>query len=98
MVHYSLTPSEIEIIVGAYPDLDQQQKQISLYTWWPTPTVWDTSGFQVGYWTRACEAWFQQTLSKIRDQTHVPLTQSQWRKQLRRYAKLVKEFQNPLHN
>ncbi|KAK7684238.1 hypothetical protein QCA50_012562 [Cerrena zonata] len=50
MLHYSLTPSEIDIIVGAYTGYDQQHKQISVYTWWPTPTVWDTSGLQVGYW------------------------------------------------
>ena len=28
-------------------------------SWWPTPDVWNSSGFGVGYWTQTHENWFQ---------------------------------------
>ncbi|KAK7684320.1 hypothetical protein QCA50_012644 [Cerrena zonata] len=98
MVTYSLSPSEIEMIVGAYTDYNDRQKQLTTYTWWPTPTIWNSSGLNVGYWTRGCEVWFQDILQKIREGKHYPLSQSQWRKILRRHTKTVRDFQDCLLN
>ncbi|KAJ7041021.1 hypothetical protein C8F04DRAFT_1177591 [Mycena alexandri] len=67
------TQEELDIICGVYevstgqsdpfgPD-GQQTKTVS---WWPREVTWRNSGLNMGYWTRSCEAWFQNRLAEIR--------------------------------
>lgn len=47
-----------------------------------------------GYWTRACEDWFQGVLTRIRAGTHKPHNQGEWRNHLRRFKTHVVNFRS----
>ena len=47
-------------------------------SWWPKHNTFMRSGLWQGYWSPACEAWFQDRLSCIKDQSTTPLAANQW--------------------
>ena len=47
-------------------------------SWWPKHNTFMRSGLWQGYWSPACEAWFQDRLSCIKDQSATPLAANQW--------------------
>ncbi|KAG2357520.1 hypothetical protein BDR07DRAFT_1490605 [Suillus spraguei] len=51
----TLTQAEIETLCGLYYVGTGRGDQITTLSWWPTPTLWSTSGLDVGYWTHSAE-------------------------------------------
>ena len=47
-------------------------------SWWPKHNTFMRSGLWQGYWSPAYEAWFQDWLSCIKDQSTTPLAANQW--------------------
>jgi hypothetical protein len=43
--------------------------QMTNLSWWPKPSAWENLGFNVGYWSRDCETWYQKYLAAIRSST-----------------------------
>ncbi|KAJ7100747.1 hypothetical protein B0H15DRAFT_817142 [Mycena belliarum] len=86
-----LTAAELDLICGVYEvatgqrDSHRDGQQTRCVSWWPLPGAWQTSGLNMGHWTPACEAWFQQRLAQIRaGDTQCELqTLSQWRNNLK---------------
>jgi hypothetical protein len=60
--------------------------QKSKISWWPRPAAWNKSGLNVGYWTPACEAWFQNRKTQIAEGTARLLTGSQWKSSMRLFS------------
>jgi hypothetical protein len=52
--------------------------QTSHTSWWPKPTTWAISAFNVGYWTKYAEDWFQKRLTSIRNNEESCRTAAQW--------------------
>jgi hypothetical protein len=52
--------------------------QVSHLSWWPKHATWEKSQFNVGYWTRFAEEWFQRRLAEIRSNNAQCKTAAQW--------------------
>jgi hypothetical protein len=78
----ALSEDELNLICGVYK-VHTQSNQTSDSSWWPKQSVWITSGLHVGYWSVACETWFQKRLEAIRDGTATLRTAGEWRSSLR---------------
>ncbi len=56
-----------------------QGNQVSELSWWPKPSAWRTSGLNVGYWSAACENWFQRRIKDIHNGTAELRSATQWK-------------------
>ncbi|KAF8147047.1 hypothetical protein K438DRAFT_1501848, partial [Mycena galopus ATCC 62051] len=68
--HESLTEHEIDLICGVYyvaTGTDAGAAQTKLLSWWPKPHSWKAGNLDPGWWSPACEAWFQQRLRRLED-------------------------------
>jgi hypothetical protein len=63
--------------------------QTSDMSWWPKQSVWMNSGLNWGYWTEACETWFQKRLKSIRDGTAGLKTSGEWHSGPLKYSKKI---------
>lgn len=55
----TLTSEEEDIICGVYRSSEVSgHESEQLWSFWPTPNVWDTSSVNAGYWTPYNEEWF----------------------------------------
>jgi hypothetical protein len=61
-------------------------------SWWPTPTLWSSSGLDVGYWTHSAEKTFQSRLTAIREGRAKLLTSRKWKGELSFYKNQTKKF------
>ncbi|KAJ6556696.1 hypothetical protein B0H10DRAFT_1711546, partial [Mycena sp. CBHHK59/15] len=67
-----LTDDEIDLICGVYhvaTGFDRnaiRAEQLSTLSWWPKPATFDVSALNVGWWTPACEAFYQRRLAQMR--------------------------------
>lgn len=52
-------------------------------SWWPKPTVWDNCGLYTGYWTPACEGWYQRRREEIFSGKAQMHTRKLWHSKLR---------------
>jgi hypothetical protein len=52
-------------------------------SWWPKLSLFELSPLNVGYWSSACEQWFQTRLSDIRSGTAWARTATEWRNSLK---------------
>jgi hypothetical protein len=68
---------DVKVIIG-------QGEQISERSWWPKQSTWLVGCEYAGYWTEACEKWFQRRLQDIINGTAVPKNAGEWRKELRK--------------
>lgn len=57
--------------------------QASEKLWWPKASTWETSGLNVGYWTRTCEIWFQKRLEAINASKAQIRTATHWKEALK---------------
>ncbi|KAF7369191.1 hypothetical protein MVEN_00246400 [Mycena venus] len=85
----SFTQEENDTICGLYEvetgladKLRHDGKQTKHVSWWPTPPVWKACGLQMGYWTPACEDWFQSRLADVRAGNAQLHSQVEWRQML----------------
>jgi hypothetical protein len=52
----ALSEDEECILCGAHNVKGSQDTTV--YYWWPKPSVWAASGFNLGYWPGIAEEWF----------------------------------------
>ena len=52
-------------------------------SWWPKENIWETSGFNVGYWSCQAERWFQGRLALIKSGKATLIRATHWRSLLR---------------
>ncbi|KAK6997113.1 hypothetical protein R3P38DRAFT_2564359 [Favolaschia claudopus] len=85
-----LTPDEIDLICGVYHVATGQRdihsprnRQTTIISWWPRPINFVKSGINVGWWSPACESFYQRRLAQIANgQTTLP-SQIEWKNNLR---------------
>jgi hypothetical protein len=53
--------------------------------WWPKPSVWAASGFNLGYWSEVAEDWFRHHRREIWNGTSSPFTNKYWKNVLACY-------------
>ena len=61
-------------------------------SWWPKISAWDGSIYDVGCWSPASEAWFQNRLANIEDNKAWPIQAGKWVKNIRKEAKFYDGF------
>jgi len=69
-----------------------QGTQVSELSWWPKPSAWQLSGLNVGYWSPACEDWFQCHLKEIHSGAAELRNATQWKRAIllnKKQAKLA---------
>ncbi|KAF8149263.1 hypothetical protein K438DRAFT_1490674, partial [Mycena galopus ATCC 62051] len=60
--HESLTEHEIDLICGVYYVATDKAAFL-----WPKPHSWKAGNLDPGWWSPACEAWFQRRLRRLED-------------------------------
>lgn len=61
--------------------------------WWPKPSVWAVSGFNLGYWPEIAEEWITHRREEIRNGVAQPRTNKHWKNGLARF-KQTRTFVN----
>ncbi|EAU82507.2 hypothetical protein CC1G_13169 [Coprinopsis cinerea okayama7 len=88
-----LEEHEIDLILGAYrtrPTDGRVVHKESITFLWPPPSAWAKSGLNVGEWSPAAEAWFQERQSHLRSGKGVPNSIRNWKPTIRRLAAVPK--------
>ncbi|KAJ6498577.1 hypothetical protein C8R47DRAFT_971751 [Mycena vitilis] len=75
----ALSSQEVDSICGVF-EIETDGKQTKVVSYWPSLVVWRNSGLNIGYWTPACEKWFQSRLAEIRTGDAQLHTQGGWKK------------------
>ncbi|KAK7064753.1 hypothetical protein R3P38DRAFT_2826235 [Favolaschia claudopus] len=85
-----LTPDELDLICGVYHiDTGQQDtssagaRQVTTVSWWPKPANFATSGLNLGWWSPACEHWYQRRLEQIANENVSLSTAAAWKHNLK---------------
>ncbi|KAK7023442.1 hypothetical protein VNI00_016748 [Paramarasmius palmivorus] len=78
-----LTEEELDLVCGAY-DVQAEKKRdgtstVSKKSWWPKPSSWKNSGFNVGYWSSSAETWFQTRLKQIENDSATLYSARGWK-------------------
>ncbi|KAF8530155.1 hypothetical protein BU17DRAFT_35850, partial [Hysterangium stoloniferum] len=60
-----LSEDELNLICGVYKVFTGYGQQAADMSWLPKPTIWQRGNLDVGYWSHACEEWFQNRLTHI---------------------------------
>jgi hypothetical protein len=55
---------------------------MSQSSWWPKQSTWKAGGLNNGYWSPACEEWFQKRLEELRRNPDVRIAAT-WRVNVR---------------
>lgn len=66
LVDDRLCPAAAAVLSGLYVVDTSVQNQVEHVSWWPRQDVWYQSELNVGYWSEACEDWYQERLDVIR--------------------------------
>ncbi|KAG6818734.1 hypothetical protein H0H93_002305 [Arthromyces matolae] len=82
-----LTENDTDVICGVYRVGTNQRhgdaSQTTDLSWWPKPSVWNSCGLYVGFWSKDCEQWFQDRLTKCLAGTADLKNSKEWRHSLR---------------
>ncbi|KAJ7290933.1 hypothetical protein C8J57DRAFT_1112769 [Mycena rebaudengoi] len=85
-----LSPVEADMICGLHAqDTGNVSKDgvhsFAMVSWWPTHEAWNSAscGKNPGFWSPACEAWFQQRRRDIRSGEVQPIKSEAWRDKLK---------------
>ena len=73
-------------------------KQTADMSWWPKHNTFMRSSLWQGYWSPACESWFQSHLTTISEQRTSLKSSKQWTKEISRYHKQSRNFLKPHRN
>ncbi|KAI0713029.1 hypothetical protein C8T65DRAFT_574267 [Cerioporus squamosus] len=82
-----LSSDELDIVCGTYRVILSQTEDRS---WWPKPSTWHESDFDLGRWTPWCEKWFLTRLSKIQCGEEQPKKTGDWKQGLRQCSQARK--------
>ncbi|KAJ7740778.1 hypothetical protein B0H14DRAFT_2989860 [Mycena olivaceomarginata] len=85
-----LSAEELDLICGIYHVATGQHdhsapgnRQTSTISWWPRPIYFEKSGLNVGWWSPACEDFYQKRLKQIaRGDATLP-TQGEWKNNMK---------------
>ena len=91
-----LSDDELNLICGVYM-VKTQGNQKSDSSWWPKHSAWMNSGLNVGYWSPACEDWFQRRLDSIRTGTARLRTSTEWKVALKFWRQTAPFINNSRH-
>jgi hypothetical protein len=58
---------------------------ITILYWWPKPSIWAASGFNLGYWSEVAEDWFRHHHKEIWNSIASPWTNKHWKNVLAHY-------------
>ncbi|TDL13642.1 hypothetical protein BD410DRAFT_707328, partial [Rickenella mellea] len=86
----SLTSDEVDFICGVYQVYTGHGFQVSHKSWWPKQATWEKSTYNVGYWTRFAEEWFQARLVLIRNNTATLKSATEWYETFGKKGKTLK--------
>ncbi|KAF7349165.1 hypothetical protein MVEN_01438800 [Mycena venus] len=85
-----LTADELDLICGVYHVATGQtdpngieNQQTTTISWWPRPVYFEKSGLNVGWWSPACQAFYQRRLSQINHGDATLCTQGQWKNNMK---------------
>ncbi|KAL0562958.1 hypothetical protein V5O48_019119, partial [Marasmius crinis-equi] len=74
---------EVDLICGVYVVETEQSgaelSQAAHRSWWPRPSVFQSSGLNIGLWSRDCEKWFQQRLRECVGEKPQLMNSTKWR-------------------
>jgi hypothetical protein len=71
--------------------------ETTILYWWPKPSVWAASGFNLGYWSEVAEDWFRHRRGEIWNGMASPQTNKHWKNVLARY-KHSRMFMDKIEN
>ncbi|KAH8109497.1 hypothetical protein DFH11DRAFT_1515525, partial [Phellopilus nigrolimitatus] len=76
-----LSEDELNFLCGDYHIHSGgcKENRFTHASWWPSPRAWENCGIYPGYWSPACETWFQNRLLKIRNNEESVRPSSAWR-------------------
>ncbi|KAK7031898.1 hypothetical protein R3P38DRAFT_2774366 [Favolaschia claudopus] len=68
----TLSEHEIDVICGVYyvatgKKLEAGEEQTKLLSWWPKPNAWQKGNLDPGWWSPACEGWYQKRRLRLGD-------------------------------
>ncbi|KAJ7017376.1 hypothetical protein C8F04DRAFT_1279579 [Mycena alexandri] len=91
-----LTEDEENLICGVYyvatgqRDINKpKNRQLTIRSWWPRPSAFVGSALEVGWWSPACEAWYQTRLRQIANRTADLISSVEWKKNLKLERKCI---------
>ncbi|KAJ7435678.1 hypothetical protein B0H11DRAFT_1755817, partial [Mycena galericulata] len=94
-----LTGDEIDLICGVYHVATGQRdpgsaknRQTTAISWWPRPMAFYGSGINAGWWSPACEHFYQRRLAQIIQGDASLLSQNDWKNNLKMEKKCVQYF------
>lgn len=66
-----------------------KNRQLTIRSWWPRPSAFVGSALEVGWWSPACEAWYQNRLRQIANRTADLISSVEWKKNLKLERKCI---------
>ncbi|KAJ6529979.1 hypothetical protein B0H10DRAFT_1862057 [Mycena sp. CBHHK59/15] len=79
-----LTEEELDLICGVYHTATGEPFFILMtVSWWPKPPAFTLSRLNVGWWTPACESWYQKRVWQIEGFTTKLSTHADWKHNLK---------------
>ena len=83
LVDDQLSPAAAAVLSGLYVVDTSIQNQVEHVSWWPKQETWYQSELNVGYWSEACEDWYQQRLADIREGRASMMNATAWRNKIK---------------
>ena len=83
--YYNDTLSEDEEYILCGGHHSKVERKTTVLYWWPKPSVWSTSGFNLGCWSKVAEEWFRHHRAEIRNSMAQPHTNKHWKNALAHY-------------
>ncbi|KAJ7747257.1 hypothetical protein B0H16DRAFT_1888786 [Mycena metata] len=93
-----LTEDEVDIICGVYfvattpgqRDVNKaNDTPITIRSWWPRPSAFIGSSLNVGWWSPACESFYQGRMQRFADGTADLISSVEWKKNLKLERKCI---------
>ncbi|PPQ81886.1 hypothetical protein CVT26_014330 [Gymnopilus dilepis] len=81
------SPNVLLVVCGVF--IMSSRTGIQQLSWWPQESAWSDSGLASDTWTPAAEQYYQERWQDIRDGTAKLFSSSVWRKQLRRFKRVI---------
>ncbi|TFK59172.1 hypothetical protein BDN72DRAFT_741504, partial [Pluteus cervinus] len=73
-----LKEDEMWAICGVYQVYHSPSEEVAQKSWWPKQSTWESSGMFTGYWTPACESWFQGRIKEIETGKAILRNKREW--------------------
>lgn len=83
LIDDQLSPAAAAVLSGVYAVETSISNQVEHISWWPKQDTWYQSELNVGYWSEACEDWYQQRLTEIRGENPEMMNGAAWRTKIK---------------